>query len=116
MAEKNQKPADPIKDLKLLFFKAPWSAGYDIGFFAKGINGDREYVSQPLTMTTVSRGQYVHPTASLTQEAMQGFFDEMWKAGFRPADGTGNSGHIDALKHHLEDMRQLVFKHSVQVK
>lgn len=26
---------------------------------------------------------------------------------YRPKDGTGNAGHLEAVKYHLEDMRQL---------
>ena len=47
---------------------------------------------------------------SISQETAQQIFNGLWQAGFRPKDGTGNSGHMSALAYHLEDMRRLVFK------
>jgi hypothetical protein len=47
---------------------------------------------------------------TLSEDDMQAMFNQMWALGFRPLDGTGNSGHIAALEYHLEDMRKLVFK------
>lgn len=40
----------------------------------------------------------------------QELFNLLWSMGLRPKDGTGNGGHIESLKYHLEDMRKLVFK------
>lgn len=48
----------------------------------------------------------------LTPDVMQDIFNQLWKIGLRPKDGTGNSGHIAALQYHLEDMRNLVFRES----
>ena len=50
------------------------------------------------------------PTARVFPSDLQNIFNELWKIGFRPKDGTGNSGHVEAMKYHLEDMRKLVFK------
>jgi len=51
----------------------------------------------------------VKPTFSLSDRKAQELFNELWNLGFRPVDGTGNGGHLEALKYHLEDMRKLVF-------
>jgi hypothetical protein len=56
------------------------------------------------------RFEYVAPCAILSEEALQELFNQLWKEGFRPKDGTGNSGHLEAINRHLEDMRTLVFK------
>lgn len=55
-------------------------------------------------------GSYMAPTTEMQRKELQSLFNELWQAGFRPNDGTGNSGHVEALKYHLEDMRKLVFK------
>ncbi len=93
--------------LEIRFHDSPWSDCYEIAFFSKE-NG-KSYVGSPLEMKAIKRGEIVTPTARLGSVAMQGLFNEMWRAGFRPKDGTGNSGHVEALKYHLEDMRKLVF-------
>lgn len=34
--------------------------------------------------------------------------DELWAAGLRPSDGTGNAGQLGATERHLADMRAIV--------
>lgn len=62
-----------------------------------------------LTIEEVAAGAYVKPSFTLDSHAVQELFDQLWVQGYRPKDGTGNGGHIAALKYHLEDMRKLVF-------
>lgn len=50
------------------------------------------------------------PTVRVFPEDLQNIFNQLWRMGFRAKDGTGNGGHIEAMKYHLEDMRRLVFK------
>ncbi len=63
-----------------------------------------------LVLTASENDTSMEPTFSLDDAGTQRLFDQLWDMGFRPADGTGNSGHIAALKYHLEDLRKLVFK------
>jgi len=63
-----------------------------------------------VTMETNRDKQHIEPTFTLPEEAAQKLFNQLWNEGFRPKDGTGNSGHIAAMQAHLEDMRLLVFK------
>ncbi len=42
--------------------------------------------------------------------SLQSLFNQLWNIGLRPKDGTGNSGHVESIRYHLEDMRKLVFK------
>lgn len=51
----------------------------------------------------------IQPFMEIGPEQAQELFNKLWQLGFRPKDGTGNGGHIEALKYHLEDMRRLVF-------
>jgi len=39
----------------------------------------------------------------------QALMDRLWTAGFRPTEGAGSAGALDATQRHLEDMRTLVF-------
>ena len=67
-------------------------------------------VAAPLTMIPREEGMLLQPTLTLHQEDAQSLFNQLWAQGFRPKDGTGNSGHIASMQYHLEDMRKLVFK------
>lgn len=71
--------------------------------------GDKQFVGAPLTINEAGTGEYIPETFQLTENQTQELFNELWQLGFRPKDGTGNGGHIQALKDHLEDMRKLVF-------
>lgn len=42
--------------------------------------------------------------------AAQELMDDLWACGVRPTEGRGSAGQLDAVRHHLEDMRKLVFE------
>jgi hypothetical protein len=77
--------------------------------------GERDEVTGQLSVVrtmvvdTLERGAMVTPSFRMTEANAQALFNELWNEGFRPKDGTGNSGHIAALSAHLADMRRLVF-------
>lgn len=73
------------------------------------------YVADGLTMREHQPGTTVQPTVTLNQVEAQQLFDELWRHGFRPNDGSGNSGHIGAINEHLQDMRRLVFDEDIDV-
>lgn len=70
------------------------------------------HAATSIVMEKRDPGMYVDPFITMSGEEMQSLFNTLWSQGFRPKDGTGNSGHIEAMKYHLEDMRKLVFKDS----
>lgn len=92
-----------------IFIKEPdWSAqGYQMGILIKDEIGSSAV--QPLLIKRLEEGDYVGPCATFQKQDLQSMFNELWRLGFRPSDGTGNSGHIEALTYHLEDMRRIVF-------
>lgn len=96
------------QNLEIRFHDSPWNDCYEIAFFTK--EGGRTWIGEPVVMKERVTYGVIEPTARMSRTAMQGLFNEMWRSGFRPKDGTGNSGHVEALKYHLEDMRKLVFK------
>jgi hypothetical protein len=71
--------------------------------------GSPRNVGVSVTIQTVERSMVINPTFTLQQYAVQELFDQLWAQGYRPKDGTGNGGHVEALKYHLEDIRKLVF-------
>lgn len=92
-------------------------AYYDMAYDEYAIRIEARYhhenkilLAKDLTLEEVKLGSYPEPTLRLRPEAVQHLFNDLWMQGFRPKDGTGNGGHLDAIKYHLEDMRKLVFK------
>jgi hypothetical protein len=69
----------------------------------------KNLIAKPLLFIEHEEGLLVEPTFRLRRAEAQQLFDLLWKEGYRPADGTGNAGHTQALSNHLEDMRRLVF-------
>jgi hypothetical protein len=49
------------------------------------------------------------PTFQLDEYAAQALMNELWNAGLRPSDGTGNSGQLGAVENHLSDLRTIAF-------
>lgn len=89
---------------KIFIHENSWDNNFEIAMIANGglvTNIEFQKHQQGLPIT---------PFITLHKQTMQTLFNRMWELGFRPKDGTGNSGHIEALKYHLEDMRKLVFK------
>lgn len=91
---------------------------YDIAYDNIGFSIERRegrggprFKVKPLEFEEVNPRLYTYePTFRLEQPAAQLLFNHLWRCGFRPKDGTGNSGHVEAMRYHLEDMRKLVFK------
>jgi hypothetical protein len=97
--------------LKLYIRDDAFEGTFSIAGRQKDASGNIFAISA-VALHPVTDGEAIHPFLTLQQSTMQNLFNQMWQLGFRPKDGTGNSGHIEALKYHLEDMRQLVFKGS----
>ena len=67
-------------------------------------------LAAPLTLEPIESGVFIEPTLIVAGNGLaQDVLNQLWQQGFRPKDGTGNGGHIDAVKYHLEDMRKMVF-------
>lgn len=66
-------------------------------------------VGAALGFRFVEAGEFSEPTLRISDESAQQWIDELWRAGFRPSEGTGSAGSLAATERHLEDMRRLVF-------
>lgn len=73
-------------------------------------------VAEPLVFHVVDETLVgvIPPSITLSIEDAIQLMTELWNAGVRPA-GVGTVGEIAALKHHLEDMRKLVFQEKPKV-
>lgn len=84
------------------------SASYRFWLGVTGVKGVQS-VAQPLVMSEVEEGREVKPTFELDPTRTQELFNQLWNAGFRPKDGTGSVGQLQATEDHLNDMRKIVF-------
>lgn len=75
---------------------------------------DGNAVATSVTFESVERHIMPEPTLTLSDEDVQQWMDEMWRAGYRPTNGTGSAGALEATQKHLEDMRTLVFERRVK--
>jgi hypothetical protein len=107
------------RNLKMLIHRDPWQKDYGVLLVADRPDGSHD-ISTSITMEHVpleKQGMCMTvPTFHLSPDHAQQLFEELWKAGIRPLDGSGNPGHIGALERHLHDMRALVFKTDVKAK
>lgn len=87
---------------------------YNIAILQKGPNQSRSYVTD-MVLKVIQPGEVIEPVMTLAKSEIQSLFNELWSLGFRPVDGTGNGGHIQALERHLQDMRKLVFEVPVEI-
>lgn len=92
---------------KLLVHEEPWGNTTGIAYFE--VREGQPYVAKKLEFTKPQAWEAITPTFNLARDQVQDLFNELWRLGYRPKDGTGNSGHVEAIKFHLEDMRKLVF-------
>jgi hypothetical protein len=70
---------------------------------------ERQVVTS-MTIETVKPGELLKPSFNMHNAQVHELFDQLRKQGYRPKVGTGNGGHLDAIKYHLEDMRNPVFE------
>jgi len=96
-----------VRKLRLLVSEEPW--GPLVGFSIQQELGGRFLVASEIEMKEVREGSLIQPTFHLEAAEVQSLFNRLWVLGYRPKDGTGNSGHIGSIERHLEDMRALAF-------
>lgn len=97
-----------LDSFDLRVHEEPWND--HVGFAYMGKTESGLHIAEKLTLKAQEVGSWIEPTFHLSTTKTQELFNQLWRLGYRPKDGTGNSGHIEALKYHLEDMRQLVFR------
>ena len=84
--------------------------GYGDKFELRIFDRISKAVAQPVTFdANISDGMYIEPTLSLTQDELQGLFDELSRAGFKPSRQENAAAALKATQDHLGDMRQIAF-------
>ena len=89
-------------DVQVLVADQPWTRGFGLQ-----IRVGTAYATR-LDIKEQPDGVEVKPIVSISQDAAQRLFDQLHQYGIRPSRADADSG-ITATKHHLEDMRRLVF-------
>lgn len=83
--------------------RGPWYHGVELRVTEQGSVG--RIVFEPIAPN------YVLPvTTHIDDAAAQVLMDDLWASGFRPTEGTGSAGSLQATQAHLKDMRKLVAK------
>jgi len=78
---------------------------YELRFWVD--RNDHRFVSRPMVFESTEDTEYAAPAISMSSKMAQDLMDELWRAGLRPADGTGSSGQLAATERHLDDMRAI---------
>lgn len=91
-----------------------WYDGLEIAIFER-LGDCRVSVAEPITMTVKDDPlQKIKPVVTLERKEAQLLFNDLWQSGFRPTDGTGSAGQLQATENHLEDMKTIVF-HALKI-
>lgn len=85
-----------------------WSEGFEIRV-ADMLNG-KTAVATNINFQVIEPVAYVEPLMNLSNSEAQMLIDELYAAGLRPSQAMGSAGQLEAVKFHLADMRELVFK------
>lgn len=89
------------------------SNGYDFHITREGPGGSTVAVGLPVVFEEVDGESPIRddlgPTFSLANDECQGLMDELWRAGFRPSEGTGSAGALRQAEGHIESLRAIAF-------
>jgi hypothetical protein len=89
------------KEVKIAASRDLWSRSIKL-YYMEVIDGRRS-IATSVTLEPFTEGSVGGEFLALPEETAQRLFDELWALGLRPADGTGNGGHIQALNNHLNE-------------
>ena len=88
--------------------------GVAIFIFNQERKGDVLFGAKPVTFgkEAVKVGEKIPHAAHLANDEAQGLFDDLWSAGFRPAqaDDTTSPEVLRAKDDHIADLRELLHK------
>lgn len=82
----------------------------------EGGRSEKFYVAAPLQWTRAAPESANPVLLSLEREAAQELFESLHEQGFRLRKDQEERGALGAMKNHLEDMRELVFKYHTEKK
>lgn len=70
---------------------------------------DGTKAGRSIIMEDVDPGMLQEPLIRLTTQAAQELINDLWSAGLRPSEAKNTRDEVNAIKAHLEDMRQITF-------
>ena len=87
-------------------------------YFALYFQDGKVSLPHSLTMETIDQGvgeltPFKEPLIKLQQDSVQELLDELWRAGLRPSNVKSLDGQIEAMQHHIEDLRWIIKAHVV---
>jgi len=95
--------------VRLAARREPWNHHVDC-VLSYCRNGLPQAVCRPLEFEEVKEGACVTPTFRLYEKQAQDLMDMLWDAGLRPSQTESTAGHLQAVEHHLADMRAIAFQ------
>ena len=96
-----------MNGLRIRVRKDPAIDGIElVGFYRDGNRGF--YIGKP-DLVEFKEGQIIDSFLSITNLSAQVLMDDLWAAGFRPAENRWVEGERMAMKDHLSDLRNILF-------
>ncbi len=56
---------------------------------------------------------FKEPLIKLQKDSAQELLDELWRAGLRPSNVKSLDGQVEAMQHHIDDLRWIIKAHVV---
>ncbi len=110
-------PDHPIKPDVWKFYVQPawWDNVTKMYLRGFSIDGGKSLAAKPLEFVEVNEGEQSEPFMILPDREentsmLQAMMDGLWDSGLRPTNHRDFTQELGAVRTHLEDMRQLVFK------
>lgn len=75
------------------------------------VSGSEWAIAEPIQFRVLKdedRQRETLPCFTFKKGDAQAFMDELWRAGFRPTEGSGSAGSLAATQAHLNDLRAIV--------
>ena len=88
-----------------------WSDGVAFLMREQTVSGvHRVVLPLEFNIKTVEPGESIDPTMVLLPQEAQSLLEALWAIGLRPAEARYPNEHVNALRDHLRDMREIVFR------
>lgn len=93
-----------MEDTKIRCMAAPWHCGVQFQI----IQGNS--IATNMTFEPNDTAIYREPFLHIQHNEAQVLIDDLWSAGYRPTEGKGSAGALNATERHLADMQKIAFK------
>ena len=98
------------RNMRVRLHDPPMIDGFSAYIWAPDTSGDGGSVATNITFEHVGPCERAQTNGiDVSADTLQDLFNQLWNFGFRPKDGTGNSGHFGSLENHIKDLRKITF-------